>query len=103
LISTTIAIQNNFFLNNAWTFKKRKTKTNMWQKWLIFNLVSSGGVAISYLIVLFLHNLYGDQILWIGQFHLAYNNLYFFATIPPVMMWNFLMNHFFTWKREEES
>lgn len=101
LFSTTIAIQNNFFMNNMWTFKKRKTKNPMLVRWLLFNLVSSGGVIISFLIVYSLHKFYGDGFLYVGDTHIAYNNFYFFATIPPVMVWNFLMNHFFTWKREE--
>lgn len=101
LISTSIAVQNNFFFNNIWTFKKRKTKNAIWSRWLLFNLVSSGGVAISYGIVYLLHNIYGDGYWWFGNFHVAYNNAYFFATIPPVMTWNFLMNHLFTWKHED--
>jgi len=100
LFSTTIAIQNNFFLNNMWTFKKRKTKNALGARWLLFNLVSSGGVVISFLIVYLLHKFYGDGFLYFGNIRVAYNNFYFFATIPPVMVWNFLMNHYFTWKRE---
>lgn len=102
LFSTTIAVQNNFFLNNMWTFKKRKTRNSLLARWLLFNVVSSGGVAISYGIVLLLHKIYGDGYWWIGQIHIAYNNAYFFATIPPVMTWNFLMNHYLTWKKEED-
>lgn len=102
LISTTIAVQNNFFFNNIWTFKKRKTKNALWVRWLLFNLVSSGGVVISYGIVYLLHSIYGDGYWWFGDFHIAYNNAYFFATIPFVMTWNFLMNHLFTWRREED-
>lgn len=99
--STEIAILNNFSLNNLWTFKKRKTSTNIWQKLVIFNIVSFGGLAIGVLIVKFLHILYGDGVWQFGFLKLQYYNLYFFATIPPVMTWNFFMNHFFTWKREE--
>lgn len=101
LISTTIAVQNNFLLNSAWTFKKRKTKNSKVAKWVLFNIVSSGGVLISFGIVYLLHSLYGDGFIYLGKMHFAYNNFYFFATIPPVMIWNFLMNHFITWKREE--
>lgn len=100
-VSTEIAILNNFTWNNFWTFKKRKTKTNLWQKLIIFNIISFGGLAISVLIVKFLHIVYGDGILNIGSLSLPYYNLYFFATIPPVMIWNFLMNHYFTWKHED--
>ncbi|MCR4306067.1 MAG: glycosyltransferase [Candidatus Daviesbacteria bacterium] len=49
--STEIAILSNFILNNYWTFRYRKTKTNIWQKLGIFNLVSLGGLFIGVLIV----------------------------------------------------
>lgn len=101
-ISTEIAIINNFILNNYWTFKYRKTKTNFWQKLGIFNLVSLGGLVIGVLIVKFLHVTYGDGFVDLGWRKIAYNNFYFFATIPFVMTWNFLMNHFITWKNQED-
>lgn len=101
-VSTEIAIINNFLLNNFWTFRYRKTKTNLWQKLGIFNLVSLGGLAIGVLIVKYLHIIYGDGFVNIGFRKLAYNNFYFFATIPPVMLWNFLVNHFITWRHRED-
>ena len=101
-ISTEIAILNNFILNNYWTFKYRKTKTSLWQKLGIFNLVSLGGLVIGVLIVKFLHLTYGDGFVDLGFRKIAYNNFYFFATIPPVMMWNFMMNHLITWKHKED-
>ncbi len=100
--SAEVAIINNFFLNNFWTFKYRKTKTNMWQKLGIFNLVSLGGLILSVLIVKFLHHTYGDGFTWIGTKKIAYNNFYFFATIPFVMIWNFTANHFITWRHQED-
>lgn len=100
--STEIAIVNNFLLNNFWTFKYRKTKTSFWQKFGIFNLVSLGGLIIGVLIVKFLHTTYGDGFILVGTRKVAYNNFYFFATIPFVMTWNFLMNHFITWRREKD-
>lgn len=101
-ISTEIAIINNFMLNNFWTFRYRRTKTNIWQKLGIFNLVSLGGLIIGVLIVKFLHSTYGDGFVDLGFRKLAYNNFYFFATIPFVMTWNFLINHFITWKHKED-
>lgn len=101
-ISTEIAILNNFSWNNLWTFKRRKTKNTLWQKLLLFNFVSFGGLIIGVLIVKFLHTFYGDGSLDLGLFSVQYYNLYFFATIPPVMAWNFTMNHFITWKRDED-
>lgn len=100
--SAEIAIINNFILNNYWTFRYRKTKTNFWQKLAIFNLVSLGGLVIGVLIVKFLHMTYGDGFVDLGFRKIAFNNFYFFATIPPVMVWNFLINHFITWRHQEE-
>lgn len=101
-ISTEIAIINNFFLNNYWTFRYRKTKTNIWQKLGIFNAVSLGGLIIGVLIVKSLHSTYGDGFVYVFGRHVAYNNFYFFATIPPVMLWNFTVNHFITWRNRED-
>lgn len=98
--SAEVAIVNNFVLNNFWTFRYRKTKTNFWTKLGIFNLVSLGGLIIGVLVVKFLHSLYGDGAVFIGERPVAFNNFYFFATIPPVMIWNFLMNHYVTWKHK---
>ena len=100
--STEVAIINNFILNNYWTFRYRKTKTNIWQKLGIFNLVSLGGLAVGVLIVKFLHLTYGDGFIWVFGRHIAYNNFYFFATIPPVMLWNFTVNHLITWRNQED-
>ncbi len=99
--STEIAIISNFVLNNAWTFKHRKTNTNIFQKFFIFNLVSGVGLAIAVFIVYILHEVFGDGLIDLGVRKIAYNNFYFFATIPPVMLWNFLVNHFVTWKNKD--
>ena len=101
-ISTEIAIINNFVLNNYWTFRYRKTKTNLYQKLGIFNLVSLGGLVIGVLIVKLLHLTYGDGFVDLGWRKIAYNNFYFFATIPPVMLWNFTVNHFITWRHQDD-
>lgn len=100
--STEVAIVNNFVLNNYWTFKYRKTKTSFWQKLGIFNLVSLGGLIIGVLIVKFLHLTYGDGFINVLGRPIAYNNFYFFATIPFVMTWNFTVNHFITWRHQED-
>ncbi len=101
-LSAEVAIFNNFILNNIWTFKHRKTGKSKWQKFLLFNLFSLGGLLISVLIVKGLHILYGDGYIHLGPVRLAYYNLYFFATIPPVMVWNFTINHLVTWKQSED-
>lgn len=101
-ISTEIAIVNNFILNNYWTFRYRKTKTNIWQKLGIFNLVSLGGLIIGVLIVKYLHLTYGDGFVDVFGRSVAFNNFYFFATIPFVMTWNFMVNHLITWKNQDD-
>lgn len=100
--STEIAIIGNFFLNNHWTFKHRRTKTNIWQKLGIYNMVSLGGLLIAVFIIKFLHSLYGDAFINVLGKDIALNNFYFFATIPPVMAWNFTVNHFVTWRHQED-
>lgn len=100
-ISTEIAIINNFLMNNFWTFRYRRTKTNIWQKFGIFNLVSLGGLIIGVLIVKLLHSYYGDGFVYLFNRAIAYNNFYFFATIPPVLLWNFTVNHLITWRHQE--
>lgn len=101
--SAEIAVINNFMWNNFWTFKYRKTKTNLWQKFFIFNLVSVGGIIIGVGIVKLLDVTFGDGFVYIFGRHVAYNNFYFFATIPPVMIWNFVVNHFVTWRHHQED
>lgn len=100
--SAEIAILNNFVLNNFWTFKYRRTKTSIWQRMGIFNLVSLGGLIMSVFIVKFLHSVYGDGAISILGHPFAYNNFYFLATIPFVMTWNFLVNHFVTWRNQDD-
>jgi len=100
--SAEIGIINNFIFNNYWTFRYRKTKTNIWQKLGIYNLVSFGGLVLAVLIVKYLHLTFGDGFINIFGKPIAYNNFYFFATIPPVMVWNFTINHFVTWRHKED-
>lgn len=100
--SAEIAILNNFVLNNYWTFRYRKTKTNIYQKLGIFNLVSLGGLIISVVIVKYLHLTYGDGFINVFGRPIAYNNFYFLATIPPVMIWNFTVNHYITWRHQDD-
>lgn len=101
--STEIAIMSNFVLNNAWTFKNRKTGKNIYQRFISFQLVSLVGLGIAVALVKGLDLVFGNGFIDVGFRRIAYNNFYFFATIPPVMAWNFVVNHFFTWKHEEEK
>lgn len=101
--STEIAILSNFVLNNAWTFRHRKTTKNIYQRFVSFQLVSFVGLGIAVGIVKLLDIVFGNGFVDLGFRKLAYNNFYFFATIPFVMSWNFIVNHFFTWRHEEDE
>lgn len=100
--STEIAIINNFIFNHIWTFRYRKNQTKLWQKFTIFNLVSLGGLLIGVLIIKLLHTLYGNGFVDFLGIKVAYYNIYFFITIPPVMLWNFTVNHLVTWKHQKD-
>ncbi len=102
LFSTEAGIINNFTWNSLWTFKNRRTSTKIWQKFLIYNLVSTGALGISVLMIKLLHNIYGDGEASFNGIKIAYYNIYFFATIPPVMLWNFTINHFVTWRHKAD-
>ncbi len=101
--STEVAIVNNFILNNSWTFRHRKVSTSVWQRFLLFNVVSLGGLAIAVVIVKVLHDTFGDGFIPVFGRNVAFNNFYFFATIPPVMIWNFVVNHYITWRHKNEE
>lgn len=100
-ISSEVAIVNNFTFNNIWTFKHRKTESGILKKFATFNLISLGAIGISVGIIKVLHTLYGDGIANIYGVKVAYYNLYFFATIPVIMTWNFTLNHFVTWRHKD--
>jgi dolichol-phosphate mannosyltransferase len=101
MASAELAVINNFAWNNAWTFKGRNSSTPIHMRFLIFNLVSAGGIIMAGLIVELLEYLYGDGIFMIGSFGIEYNSIYFLATIPFVMTYNFTANHFITWRHKE--
>lgn len=99
--STAIAVLNNFILNDIWTFRGRNVNSNYFRKFFTFAAVSSVGLLLAVLIVKFLHSLFGDGFVMMGSKPIAYNNFYFFATVPVVMLWNFFANHFITWRHKK--
>lgn len=103
ICSSEIAVVSNFVLNNSWTFKGRNRHTPLWRRFVTYNVVSAGGILMAGGIVTGLHTFYGDGFWHLGPVKLAFNTLYFLATIPPVMTWNFFANHFITWRHKEEQ
>ncbi|OGE32067.1 hypothetical protein A2631_03035 [Candidatus Daviesbacteria bacterium RIFCSPHIGHO2_01_FULL_44_29] len=100
LFSASLGIVNNFTWNSLWTFKGRQTTTKVWQRFLMYCLVSTGAIFISISITAVLDYIYGEGILSIFGLKIAYHNIIFLTTIPPVMAWNFTINHFVTWRRK---
>lgn len=103
IISAGLAIVNNFTFNNIWTFRDRKTKNSLFKKSGAYFLISLGAIGISAGITKVLDILYGDGILNLAGIRIAYHNIYFLLTIPVVMIWNFTLNHFITWRHHDQS
>lgn len=101
--SAEIAIINNFLFNNFWTFKYRITGHSILRKFLTFNTVSLGGLVIGVVVVKLLDTLYGDGVFNFFGWGIHYNTFFFFASVPPVLIWNFTVNHFVTWKHQANS
>lgn len=103
LFSGECGVINNFTWNNFWTFRHRRTKTSVPVRFLIFNLVSAGGILMGSLIVSYLHSRYGNGEIPVLGLQVSFTTFYFLATLPPVMIWNFFVNHYVTWRHHEEQ
>ena len=91
LISSAVAIEasviTNFILNDNWTFKEIEGVSGP-LKFLMFNIVSFGGMLINTL-VLYVLTTWGIY--------------YLFANLAGILLafgWNFFVNRNFTWGRE---
>ena len=82
-IAVEMAILNNFFWNNYWTFGQEGAR---WVDFGRFNLVALGGLAITTLILVYLSE--GR-----GMFYLLAN----LAAIAVATTWNFAVNSLWTW------
>ena len=82
-LAVEVAILNNFYWNNAWTFRARGVELGRLVK---FNLVSLVGMAITTGVLLALVNNF--------DIHYLIANLF---GIGVAMVWNFLINFFWTW------
>lgn len=94
---------NNFIWNNAWTFKDRQTNNSLFRRFLSFQLISSGGLVISVGLTKVLDMSFGSGYITRYSITFAYNTLYFLVTVPLVLIWNFTLNHFITWRHKDTS
>jgi dolichol-phosphate mannosyltransferase len=90
IIAIEVSILNNFLWNDLWTFgsdrehQKRSSAGRLW----LFHLVSAGGAAINWVILLTLTQ-------FAGVYYLASNLI----GILIAFIWNYLVNRHVTWGR----
>lgn len=93
-ISSLFAIESaiiwNFFLNDAWTFKKSTNKSSRLSKFLKFQVISMVGALINWGVLLLLTE-------FAGIYYLISN----LVGIGVAVVWNFLANHLYTWRDEK--
>ena len=89
---------NNFIWNNKWTFRDRQTNNSLLKRFFSFQLIGSGGLIISVVLTKILDVHFGNGSITIYSVTFAYNTLYFLVTVPLVLIWNFTLNHFITWR-----
>ena len=82
-----ISILTNFFLNNAWTFRRRDTKVGFGGRILRYHLVTAVAGIVNYLVLLLLANVLG--------IHDLLANL---AGIALGTFINFFLNSLWTWR-----
>lgn len=82
-LSAELAIVNNFYWNNRWTFRRPRLS---WRRFAQFNLVSLAGLLISTCTL-------GVLVRYLGLYYLAANLL----GIALATAWNFAANSFWTW------
>jgi len=58
-IAIEVSILSNFFLNNLWTFRKRKTHVPFWSRLLRYHLVTGLAGVVNYLVLLLLVKTFG--------------------------------------------
>jgi len=88
-ISVETSILTNFVLNNFFTFRLRNVPgvKPFFQRLLKFNLFSLGGLAINLGLLTLFHNILG-----------VHDILSMLFAIIVVMLWNYLVNTWWTWR-----
>ena len=91
-LAMEISILTNFFLNNAWTFRKRDTRVGFGGRMLRYHLVTAVAGLVNYLTLLLLVNVIG--------MHDMLANL---IGILLGTFINFFLNSMWTWRVSEQS
>ncbi len=85
-VATEASILSNFFLNNAWTFKDRRT-THIIGRLTRYHYTALGGLLITYLAYFSLENAMHALV--------AYP-----VAIMAATAWNFALSYFWAWKKK---
>jgi dolichol-phosphate mannosyltransferase len=86
VLATEAAIVNNFFWNNAFTFRGVDSNKPYWRRLLTYNGLALGGLVLSVATLGFLHYV-------LGVHYLVANVL----SIAPGILWNYASNRRWTW------
>ncbi len=92
-IAIELSIITNFFLNNGWTFRWRKTKDRMRTRGIKFNAVSLLSLGLSYSTFVLLSVLLPEYPPQLHQF----------AGIVPATLANYFLNSYWTFKHVEDT
>ncbi len=86
-IAIEISILSNFFLNNLWTFRRRKTGVSLFSRILRYHIVTGLAGIVNYLTLLLLANVLGMHDLVANLCGIALGTLI-----------NFFLNSLWTWR-----
>ncbi len=92
-IAIELSIVSNFFLNNGWTFRWRKTRDRVRTRGLKFNAVSLVSLALSY-------GTFVALSMWKPDYP---PQLHQFIGIVPATLVNYFLNSYWTFKHVEEQ
>lgn len=99
IIAAEVAIVNNFFWNDAWTFADMSSKQRGWKKrikrFLKFNTVCLVGVSLNVLLLNVMFNFLGFNSFPAGRY------IANFIAIALVTIWNFWLNLKLSWRVTE--
>lgn len=94
IISAEVAIINNFFWNDAWTFADMSSQQRGWRKrlkrLLKFNIICLMGLALNVVLLNLLYNVLRVHYLWANL-----------IAIATVTFWNFWINMKLNWRVTE--
>ncbi len=95
LLAAEVAVANNFFWNNLWTFTPEsdpRSASKLEYRFLRFNVVSLTGILLSTVLVLAFRNRFGFPILPANG-----------AAVVLVSLWNFRFSKFWVWERNSSQ